>query len=56
MPTTEYLFLGIMLTALAALLIFSKTARIVVVQSLLHPLESGQIVTWDDGSVEYIRD
>jgi hypothetical protein len=55
MPTTEYAFLSVLLVALAAVLTLSKTARIVVVQSLMHPLEGGQIITWDDGTVEYIR-
>ncbi|MBY0527266.1 MAG: hypothetical protein K2R98_27975 [Gemmataceae bacterium] len=54
MNATDWTTLGICLTTLVSILIFSKTVRLIVWQALVHPLSRGYIVTFDDGTVEYV--
>jgi len=54
MNTSDLVWLAVFLLALTALLVFSRTVRLIVWQALRHPLSRGYIVTYDDGTVEYL--
>lgn len=55
MNTFDWTVLALFATAIGAMLTFSKTARLVFVRSLLHPLTPGYIVTGEDGRVEFVE-
>jgi hypothetical protein len=53
MDSLDFVIFGILAGVLAFILATSRTARIIVRQAFMHPLQSGYIVTHEDGSVEY---
>lgn len=55
MDTFDWTVLALLATAIGAMLAFSRTARLVFVRSLLHPLTPGYIVTGEDGRVEFVE-
>lgn len=48
MTTIDYILLGLALIGFVVLLARSPAARIIVKQSLLHPLGTGVLLLWDD--------
>jgi hypothetical protein len=53
MSVVDCIFLSAVLLFLAGLLLFSQRVRIIVKQSLFHPLEYGHIAIWDDEVVYF---
>ena len=54
MTTLDLVFIGALSTAIGLLLVLSPKARLLLCQSLTHPLQRGWIVEREDGRVEYL--
>jgi hypothetical protein len=52
MSIVDYFFLGAAVVVFALLMVWSKSARLIVSQCIFHPTQEGYLAFWDD-DVQY---